>query len=288
MLIANTFGAYRWSVLISEANAPKSGLFFNAFGFYSLGQITGLVVPSRIGNYAKVPLVMKLDNIPYESGLSAVNAETLLDLAYISLAGIASLSILSVYLYSSFEFVSIILLFLLIAILIGILVILYKLDHFEEIYEKSRSHAGETGRHLLTRIPSRFFSKIFELTQSTKNIFTNRYCLLKTGSSTVIFQFIGIFSFFLVIESAHVTLSFPVTFAILTLSILAGIISLIPGGLGASDLSLVVLLVSQGITLPVATNIVILWRIVMYLPILLVIGIYLLKRNERPKDSASQ
>jgi phosphatidylglycerol lysyltransferase len=78
-----------------------------------------------------------------------------------------------------------------------------------------------------------------------------------------------------VMESVHVTLPFTVVFAIFTLSILAGIASLIPGGLGASDLSQVVLLASQGVPLPEATNIVLLWRIVMYLPIVLVIGIYL-------------
>jgi glycosyltransferase 2 family protein len=281
MLISNAFSALRWSVLVAEVKAPKSAQFFNAFGINSLGQIAGLIVPSRIGNYAKVPLVMKLDTIPYESGLSAVNAETVIDLVYISLAGIVSLGILSVTLYSSFQFISLLFFLILVVALIVILFILYHLDHFNEIYEKIRDLAGQFGLPFWKRVPARTIAKVYELTRSTKAIFTNRECVIKSGFWTLIFQLIGILSFFLVIESIHVTLPFTVVFAIFTLSILAGIVSLIPGGLGASDLSQVVLLASQGVSLPEATNIVILWRIVMYLPVVLVIGIYLMRTKIR-------
>ena len=277
MLISNAFGALRWSFLINEINAPKSKLFFHAFGFYSFGQIAGLIVPSRIGNYTKVPLMMKLDNVPYEFGLSAVNAETILDLAYISMAGIASIIIFSVFLYSSFQIISILLLFLLMVILIGILVFLHSLEHFKGTYDKVRFLAEKSNQHIWTRILAQCVAKIFELSQSTKNIFMNQQCVFNSGICTLIFQAFAVLSFYLVIEAVHVTLPMTIVFAILTLSILAGIISLIPGGLGASDLSQIVLLASQGISLPVATNIVILWRVVMYLPIILVIGIYFLK-----------
>jgi len=277
MLVSNAFGALRWSVFATEINAPVSAQFSHAFGIYSLGQIAGLVVPSRIGNYAKVPLVKKLDTISYEDGISAVNAETIIDLMYIGLAGIVSLGILSVVLHSSFQFASLLLLLFLMASLFGILVLLSNLDHFNERYERFRITAGRSDQPFWKKVPARCMMKIYELSLSTRKIFTNKNCVVKSGFYTLVFQLIGMLSFFFVIEAAHETLPLTIVFAILTLSILAGIISLIPGGFGASDISQIVLLVSQGISLPVATNIVILWRVVMYFPIVLVIGIYFIK-----------
>ena len=89
----------------------------------------------------------------------------------------------------------------------------------------------------------------------------------------------GVIGFLLVIESAHESLPLIFVFAILTLSFLIGIISMIPGGLGASDLSMIVLLENAGIALPVASNIALLWRFAMYIPIVAVSGLYLLKMH---------
>ena len=66
VLVSNSFAALRWSLLMKEVNALHSSNFSNAFGIFSLGQVAGLVVPSRVGNYTKVPMVMKLD---HENGL---------------------------------------------------------------------------------------------------------------------------------------------------------------------------------------------------------------------------
>jgi len=285
ILLSNAFGAIRWSILMKEVNAPISERFFNAFGCFSLGQIAGLVVPSRVGNYTKVPLVMKLDNISYNSGLSAVNAETILDLAYICIASIASLLILSTFFFSSGLIFSSVLLLLMITLLMGILTLLFKIDHFKEFYEKSCSCIEDANRQIWIRLPAKCIVKLFELSQSTRNIFTNESTVFKLGIFTLFFQLIGILGYFFVIESLHVTLPILTVFAILTISFLVGIISMIPGGLGASDLSLIMLLMSQGISLPVATNITLLFRIAMYLPILAVIGLYLLKQNLSTKPS---
>ena len=277
MLFSNAFGALRWSVIIAEVHAPKSAQYSNAFGVYSLGQIAGLFVPSRVGNYAKVPIVMKQDSISYEAGLSAVNAETIIDLAYMSLAGIVSFGILSLVFYSSFQLPLLFLLLSLGAILFGIFILLNKLGHFNEMYKKTQNLASQIRQPFWKRVPAHCLTKLFEMTQSTRDIFTNRQCVVKSGIYTLCLQLSGILSFFLIIESVHAPLPFIIVYVIYTISTIAGIISLIPGGFGASDLSQIVLLASQGISLPVATNIVILWRVVMYFPIVLVIGIYFLK-----------
>eukprot|EP00825_Cyclidium_porcatum_P013233 TRINITY_DN16975_c0_g1_i1.p1 TRINITY_DN16975_c0_g1~~TRINITY_DN16975_c0_g1_i1.p1 ORF type:complete len:203 (+),score=-2.64 TRINITY_DN16975_c0_g1_i1:181-789(+) len=142
------------------------------------------------------------------------------------------------------------------------------------IQKKCLDAAKNPQRNFLIRIPAKFLVKIYELIQSTRKIFSDKKCVIRLIIFTLLFQLLGIVGYYLVIQSAHVNISFTVAFAILTITFLVGIVSMIPGGLGASDLSLIVLLASQGVALPVATNIVLLFRIAMYLPIVLVIGLY--------------
>jgi hypothetical protein len=276
IVIANASAALRWAVLMKQANAKKSQLFMNAFGIFSLGQVTGFIVPTRIGSYAKTPLVMKLDNLTYKTALSAVNAETILDLAYISCAGIVSIFILSVF-FSTQSFLSTVLICFIGIILIVVLIVLYKIHYFEQTYEKLVATSTKADRHILVKIPSVLLGKLYELITSTRKIFTQKGIVVKLSFFTLVAQFLGVIGFLLVIKSAHETLPLIVVFAILMISYLIGIISLIPGGLGASDLSMIVLLESTGITLPVATNIAVLWRFATFLPILAISGLYSVK-----------
>jgi uncharacterized protein (TIRG00374 family) len=278
VLVSNSFAALRWSLLMKEVNALHSSNFSNAFGIFSLGQIAGLVVPSRVGNYTKIPMVMKLDGLSYESGLAAVNAETILDLAYICFAVVMSLFILSAFLLSNYA-LSLLLLFFLILFLLGCMVFMYKIDRFNGSYERIRAIGQETSRPYYILLPAQCITKLFEYIQSTRLIFIERKVVIQLIVFTLFFQLLGILGYFLVIQSVNVTLPIHVVFAIVTLSFLVGIISFIPGGLGASDLSLIILLASQGISLPVATNIALLFRIAMYLPIFLVIGVYLIQKK---------
>jgi glycosyltransferase 2 family protein len=273
ILISNACGALRWSALIKEVGAQNSRIFSHAFGMFSLGQAAGLVVPSRIGNYTKVPMVMKLDQLSYEKGFSAVNAETLIDLIYICAAGIVSLIIMSAFLLTS-HFLLVLLLVGLIGILSVTLFIFYHIEHFQYYYEKSLKYTEKNNHSILIRVPAKLLVKLYDLILSTRKIFSHKELLVQLIVFALLFHLLAIAGYFLVIKSAHVSLSILVIFAIVTITFLVGIISLIPGGLGASDLSLIALLASQGVPLPVATNIALLFRIAMYLPILLVIGIY--------------
>lgn len=263
---------------MKEVNAVHSSNFSNAFGIFSLGQAAGLIVPSRVGNYSKVPMVMKLDDLSFESGLSAVNAETILDLVYICVAGIVSLIILSTF-FLPLNFFSLIVLIFLIACLIGVLAFLFYIKYLQGIYGKSLEFTKDSSQGIFFKIPAYCVVKIYQLSQSTRTIFTDNKTVVKLIFFSLCFHLLAVLGFVLVIGSAHANLPLLIAFAIVTVSFLVGIVSLIPGGWGASDLSLIVLLVGGGISLPVATNIIILWRIVMYLPIFLVIGTYIIQKN---------
>ena len=283
ILIGNIAGGIRWSLIMKEINAQHSQNFFNAIGIFCFGQVAGLIVPSRVGNYTKVPLIVKLDRITYEDGLSAVNAETILDLGYISGAGIISIIILSMY-FANYTVFSSILIFLTLIISSIALIILYKIHHFQGIYENFVALSSDLHQNRLVHFLALFFKKFFDIIQSTRKIFSHRSTAVKLCCYTLITQFFGIVGLFFIIESVHISPSFIEIFAILTVTYIIGIASLIPGGIGASDLSLIALLGYEGIPLSVATNIAILWRVAMYLPVLLIVGVYFMRENLIKKD----
>jgi glycosyltransferase 2 family protein len=282
IIISNGFFALRWSVLMQQAGAKKSRDFVNAFGIFSLGQATGLILPTRVGSYSKAPLVMNLDSISYERALAAVNAETIIDMIYICSAGMVSLIIISV-LFSVDLFISMLLILTIIVCLIAGFIIFWRIHLFKEMFENSHAVSSDTGQGGIKTIFTTTLGKLLDLIISTREIFSQRSAVVKLAIFTLITQFLGVIGFFLVIDSTHTTLPLITVFAILTLSFLVGIISLIPGGLGASDLSIIVLLEYTGIALPVATNIALLWRFAMYLPILAVSSIYLIKMQMFPE-----
>ena len=178
ILVSNAFAALRWSVLMQYAGAKKSQILLNAFGIFSLGQATGLIVPTRVGSYSKAPLIMTLDNLSYETALSAVNAETIVDLAYICCAGIASLIIISFFLSTHF-FISTALIVSIIIFLIIALIVLYKIQYFNGIYEHVIAKSAENNRHLLFLIPESVMGKLFDLILSTREIFSQEIIIAK-------------------------------------------------------------------------------------------------------------
>jgi uncharacterized protein (TIRG00374 family) len=267
------FASVRWSFLMKAVNAPRSQIFLNSLATFSIGQVMGLVVPSRVGAYAKVPIIMKMDKLSYETGVAAVNVETIFDLAYIFCAGLVSFFILSSF-FQSHPAISLTLFFLGFGLILIMIISIILFTKLKETNNNLMDVAGNDRKSAFVRIPAKLLGKISDLILSTKDLLKNKVLIIKLGITTLISQFFGVVGLFLVIGSVYPALPFHYVFALLTISYLMGIVSMVPGGFGASDLSLIVLLGSEGVPLVIATNIAILWRIAMYLPIFLIIGMF--------------
>jgi uncharacterized protein (TIRG00374 family) len=278
--VGNIFGAIRWAQIMIIIGAQKSRYFSNALGTFCIGQIAGIVVPSRVGNYSKVPLIKSMDDIPYEQGLAAVNAETILDLIYIACAGILSFFILSAFL-ASYPGVSGILIGIIFLFIVGTIILIYNHHHLQEIFELLTSMSLDAGRSWFCRAPAYILSKILLLIQSTRGIFSNPVKVIELSVCTVITQLFGVLGLFFILQSVHTSLPPLHVFAILSIVYILGIASFIPGGFGVSDLSLIALLGYEGVSFTVATNVAILWRIVMYLPVIVFIGLYFLHKRQK-------
>jgi uncharacterized protein (TIRG00374 family) len=263
---------------MKEVNAQLSHVLFNAIGIYSVGQAAGLFVPSRVGAYAKVPIIMKLDNLSYETGISTVNVETFYDLVYLCFAGIVSFFLLSSFFLSNTS-LSLVLVMLIIGLFAVGFFLLLMFKNIKELQMKLAALYQDVSKTIFIRAPAISIGKLVELILSTKELLHKKKLAAELGSTTLIAQFFGIAGLFLVIGSVHTILPFTQVFALLTISYIIGIMSLVPGGFGASDLSLIILLGSEGIPVAVATNITILWRVAMYLPIFVIIGVFLVQQK---------
>lgn len=273
VIVSIVFASSRWSILLREVKADKAKQLLNSLGIFSIGLIAGLIVPSRVGSYVKVPLVKKIDTISYGACVSAVNAETILDLFYICCAGIISFFIIFPLFSSAIAFSM--LTIVLCSIVIWVIYLKIKLFHsISERMSKLKEGMKQNARIVVIINGVR---TLFSLLESTKTIFTGRKTVLELILLTVITQLFGVSALYLVTKSVHVAVSPIDVFAILTISYVIGIISLIPGGLGVSDLSLIILFENVGVDLAVATNIAILWRFCMYFPVGLILILFLLK-----------
>jgi uncharacterized protein (TIRG00374 family) len=253
-------------------------MFLHAFGVFSLGQSAGMLVPTRVGNYAKVPLVTGMDPLTYEAGLSAVNAETILDLIYIVCAGVVSFFLLTVSLQDQTRWL-LILALLLMALFLTVFLLFGRRPLAGGAGGKLDAAASRPGSPALVRIPASILKRGIGLVDSTRDFFRSPYMVARLFIYTLIAQFLSVVGLFLVVTSAHATVPITGVFAILVISVIVGILSMIPGGLGASDVSMIVLLEGLGISLPVATNIAVLWRCAMYIPVLAASGIYLVHQR---------
>ena len=131
--------------------------------------------------------------------------------------------------------------------------------------------------------------KLVELVTTTKELITKKGLLNKSLIITSLSQLIGVFGIYLLVFSIGESMSFVYFFYSFTLSYMIGILSMLPGGIGTTDVSLVVLLQSGGMALPNAVAIAILSRVIIYcvsalLAIFFIIKYYGFIKNMRKYD----
>ena len=261
--------AYRWKKIVAELDAPISQKFFNCLGFCAFGYLCGLVVPSRIGYYGKVPLLLKFDHVTLTKSIAAVNIETLLDLYYFAIASILSIFIFMAYknTITPISIGSIFFLFFVFALIS--FVIYLKFDRIIMINEnvkkkilqvKESNLFFKTGKKIILHITSLIFD--------TRDFIINKNLIIQLLFFTILSQIVAVFGLYLIILSIETDIPLIYLFAILQISYVVGIISMIPGGFGSSDLTLIFLLQQGGLQLSESLNIAVLWRVCTIIPLI--------------------
>ena len=278
VFLSFALSAYRWQIITKEIGAEQSSKFFNSLGFCSLGFLAGLVIPSRLGYYGKAPLLTKYDGIPLSKGISAVNIETLQDFFFLILATVVSLFILMGYHVNSTILSNGILVVSIIAVTLMFSFLFFHptiiLKFCKNIYD---THSRMNDSNRIVKWVKYGFFKIFQLIEDTHDLLLKRRLMGELFLITIIYQLIMILGFFCVILSMGKFISIIYVFAILIISTVIGILSMIPGGFGSLDLSFIFFLHVGGLSLSESLDIAILWRFCIIFPILSMAALFFIK-----------
>ena len=223
-------GFYRWVLLLkhSDIRIPASQNFFIFMSGYALS-----IIPGKVGELIKSQLIKTLYDIPRTKTAPVVLVEKFYALAGAIIAGIIGIIILGMD-------------FNLVLFSIAILSVIFFLIYYRPVFQY--------GLKRITKF--KFFSKYSD------NI-TDSYEILRNSTGSGISSIciaLAICYWIIISLSVYVTLlafgiegaSFLKTISIYTSSVIIGVITFIPGGLGVTEGSLVGLFTLEGINMSIA------------------------------------
>lgn len=215
----------RWQMYLS---ALGHGLHWGLHLLYYLSAFALTATPAKAGETIR-SMLLRPHGIPYAHSLACFFAERLLDV--IVVASLATLTVLVFHQYQSFVYFSMLGLF---ALLLFI-----------------RSPLPQRlSRYLLNRIPvsrlRRLFEPVPDLLAAVQQFFS---WTRLTGGYLIGMLAWGIqgLAFYFILHNLNADISLAVCMGIYAISLLAGAISFIPGGIGSTELAMGLLLASLGV-----------------------------------------
>jgi uncharacterized protein (TIRG00374 family) len=271
----------RWIVNVRAIGAYKSGKIGLAIGTTSYGLLYGLILPPKIGQYVKATVLQRMDKIPYTKGISVINIETIAELGYLAIMTIISI-VIGVILLSNVNYLEIYFSILLMVILVILfcIFILFPARIIIFLNSKLLRKKKATNDHSGKGFVSWLKNKISRILTETAELASNRRVVSINFLITLAFGINAFLVMHILITAFGGYLNFLYIIFTVTISMLAGIISLIPGGIGTADFSMLGLLVAGGLDPATAVAIVILWRIILLVPLLLVFVVWITKYPE--------
>ncbi|MBI2668875.1 flippase-like domain-containing protein [Candidatus Woesearchaeota archaeon] len=262
--------AYRWKILCHKIAAVNISIPFSLYSIIT-GVAASSIIPGRI-EIAK-PLLLKTKyDISLSKSFSALIVERALDL--LSLLIIPAIAIL----ISPVDFIRTGIVLVALASLFGILLLLLYFQTSLQIIVTKIIH----------RLPLLKKEKIGNF---TTDVITSFSILRSDG---LLMSFLSLFAnglevlrFYIIFQIFGVTLSFAIIAAVFTGSLLLGILSTIPGGIGITEFSAVALLGKFSPETAAIKAAVLMDRIISYYLLILLGGIMLMFQGDResPMDS---
>lgn len=186
------------------------------------------ISPVKMGEVIKSVLLKELNNDPISKTAPIVIAERLTD--FFALSIIASIGIL-IFNFS----------YLLIAVVLSILILIVVIISNEQLFEKLFS--------LVNKISfiKKYSEKLSNLYKSSHLLIKTRHLIPMIMNSIVSWSF-ECFGFYLILINFDLNISIQFAFYIYAFSIVAGAVSMLPGGLGVTEGSLSLMLINSGIS----------------------------------------
>jgi uncharacterized protein (TIRG00374 family) len=264
----------RWIINVRTIGAKKSAGFGLALTVTSYGLLYALMLPAKIGQYVKATVLQKVDDVPYSKGISVVNIEAIAELGYLALMTVIALLIglLLLSTASAWDLNIGIILIVLLLILFGVL-ILFPTRILRFINERLLKSSDDKDAASRKGIANWLKAKLRGIFKETAELTSNRKVLSANFLITLVIGLLSFLTMHVLILSLGTQLDFALIVFSVTISMMIGIVSMIPGGFGTMDFSLLGLLITGGLVASNAVAVVILWRVVFFIPLVLVFSI---------------
>ena len=265
LAIATLLKAFRWYLLIKEKGM--------AIYSYFMCQTTNVLLPAGCGELLKIALLKGKNGTTFINFLPGITLEAAMD--------IALLLILSSLLATVFldELTTVVLLLLLIACAVMVLKpsLLYGISRQACKLKKFRllSPAIE-----FTTVRLDEFIRSMEFYSGNKKLMAQ--CMLLTILAWVVMEPLSQYVLFL---DFHINVSYASLLAAVAISMILGIMSLLPGGIGARDLVFAMVMAGSGTPFEICLSIAMIYRMIAYVlfPALTVL-IYLAYKKKLIKE----
>jgi uncharacterized protein (TIRG00374 family) len=250
-LTANIIRLIRWSVLFRETS-PE-----NAFKIWLIGQSVNEVAPFGTGEITRAYIGKKYLGVRVRKTLIAIVIERTSDITFLGAMAVACavlvLSGISIY-------PIIIIIFILLAFVYSILYYPGNLEYFRPLINifKGRSFSiakkiGERGDYWLTSLKN-------SLIKQKKR----RYVLLTSTVLTVLIWSIEALGYFALFDALGYNIDYYNVLIVISASWILGVLSFLPGGIGARELTFATLMNTFGVPMAESATIALIYRGIAY------------------------
>jgi len=248
--------SFRWKFMLTFINVHAS--FYNAFSSFNAALFLGNITPGRLLEPIRGYLLKLKMKCSFSETTLLVVAERVIDILIYIVFSIITIEIVKTQLPENIARISLITLSAAFVIsVIGLFVLNSKKFTLKFFTLISKFPIVKKFRNKISSFSKKFSSAFYKI-MSVKKL------TLTLVITCIIWIFEGLVLYFALL-SIGIQLSILVCIGFVCLSILIGLLSFLPGGLGSTEVVLILLISSLNISLPESTAAVIVYRFISYL-----------------------
>jgi len=217
-----------------------------SFLIFLAGFATDLL-PAKMGTFSRPILLKKIQHLPLRFGAAIQFNALFADFSAAALIAVVGLILLN------YEFSVLMLTILFTLFMLGFFIFVFKFSLMQAIIQ----------RLIRPFFPPEAAFGIADLQQATMKLLHPKHLIITINTKLFSWACMGI-SLYLILHSIGYDLHWSETIFIVTISAIVGVISMLPGGLGVTDASLVGFLVFMDIPTDIAVFVVFIYRLISF------------------------
>ena len=232
--------------LLNNQPSPYQKNFKTSFLVFLAGFATDLL-PAKMGTFSRPMLLKKVQHLPLRLGAAIQFNALFADFCAAAIIAIIGLLLMN------YEFSILILTIIFILLMVGIFILTFKFSQMQALVQ----------RLIRPFFPPEAAFGITDLQIATLQLLKPNHLLVTINTKLFSWCCMGL-SLYLILHSLGYDLHWSETIFIVTISAIVGVISMLPGGIGVTDASLVGFLVYLSIPTDIAVFIIFIYRLISF------------------------